>query len=351
MNGNQLDLAMIIPALNESGIIMQNVEELKRWMAAELPQITYEIVIVNDGSTDGMGAMLEQASANDPHLRVVHHITNMGRGRAVRTGMAATTSHFLIALDADLSYSPDHIKPMLEPLVSGQADMTLASPYHRDGVVENVPAFRAWLSKWGNKVLSGAFTSPVKTVTCVVRAYTRELIEHMELINNGKDFHLEVLYKAELLGFRVAEIPARLVWRDKDRGKVDKSVGNFITRNPLFKMRKAIFSHLVFNFFSRPQLLFIGPIILLLAICVFGSLSIMISWLHLMADGQAVMTAARQALLGGQLTFSIVVGSTILLFALTFFMFLASQSKKYFEEQYIQNARINYRLKQIQKQQ
>ena len=341
-------LSLVIPALNESAIIMTHVRELQAWMADHLPQISYEVIVVNDGSTDGMGEMLEAESANDPNLRVLHHRVNMGRGRAVRTGMENSRSDYLIALDADLSYGPDHIQTLLEPLMDGRADLSLASPYYADGVVENVPAFRAWLSKWGNWALSGAFECGTKTVTCVVRGYTRNLIDHLELINNGKDFHLEVLYKTELLGFKVAEVPARLVWRDRNRGKVKKGQGNIITRNPLFKMRKAIFSHLVFNFFSRPQLLFILPMMFLFAVMVLGSLALACVWFELVGDGQGMMSALRTTLLAGQLTFQSVVGSAILFFVLMLFFFLASQSKKYFEEQYIQNARINVRLKRLQ---
>ncbi|PLX30234.1 MAG: hypothetical protein C0582_01620 [Alphaproteobacteria bacterium] len=237
---------------------------------------------------------------------------------------------------------------MLEPLMAGRADLTLASPYHSEGVVKNVPAFRVWLSKWGNRILSRAFKSGVKTVTCVVRGYTRNLMDHLELINNGKDFHLEVLYKAELLGFKVEEVPAKLVWRDKSRGKV-KRQGNIITRNPLFKMRKEILSHLAFNFFSRPQILFILPLLFLLGTIVHGTISIAYAWVDLVANGQNITQALRTALLNGQLTLQIVVGSSVLFFVLILFLFLALQSKKYFEEQYIQNARINVRLKRLQK--
>jgi len=326
---------------------MDNVDELNNWMAENLPDITYEIVVVNDGSTDGMDELLEAASSNDPHLRVLHHVSNMGRGRAVRTGMENTNSDYLIALDADLSYSPDHIKPMLDPLMKGQAELSLASPYHPDGVVENVPMFRAKLSKWGNWVLCRSFKTKINTSTCVVRGYTRKLIEHLELINNGKDFHLEVLYKTEVLGFRIAEVPARLVWRDKNRGKVVKGQGNIISNNPLFKMRKAIFSHLIFNFFSKPQLLFLGPILLFLALAIYGTISLISVFVTNLGNGSA--DPLRSTLISGGLTLTVTLSSFVLLFAFTFFLFIASQAKKYFEEQYILSARTNYRLKQIQK--
>lgn len=342
-------LSLIIPALNETKIIMPNVHELQAWMTENLPDISYEVIVVNDGSTDGMGEMLEEECKNNSKLRVLHHRTNIGRGRAVRTGIENTQSDYLITLDADLSYSPDHIKPLLEPLMAGRTDLTLASPYHASGVVENVPTFRAWLSKWGNRVLSGAFESKAKTVTCIVRGYTRDLMDHLELVNNGKDFHLEVLYKTELLGFRVEEVPAKLIWRDKNRGRVKQHHGNIITRNSLYRMRRSIFSHLVFNFFSRPQLLFILPMLILLGFIIFGTANIVFVWVELINSGQSIMSALRTALLDGQLTLQIVAGSTILFFTLMLFFFLASQSKKYFEELYTQNARINVRLKRLQK--
>jgi hypothetical protein len=160
---------------------------------------------------------------------------------------------------------------------------------------------------------------------------------------------LEVLYKTELLGFRVEEVPAKLVWRDKNRGKSKLNQGNIITRNPLFKMRKAILSHLVFNFFSRPTLLFIIPISLLLFSILFGTFNIIWVWLELVSNGHDIIQALRKTLLDGQITLQILVASTILFFVLMLFLFLASQSKKYFEELFIQNSRINVRLKKIKK--
>ena len=345
MNSPQLSLA--IPALNESRIIIAHVHELHAWMSEQLPEISYEVIVINDGSTDGMAEILEKECESDPSLRVLHHPVNMGRGRAIRTAIENSQSDYLIALDADLSYSPDHIKTLLEPLMSGRADLTLASPYHEHGTVKNVPAFRAWLSKWGNYILSSAFKSTVRTVTCIVRGYTRNLMDHLELINNGKDCHLEVLYKTELLGFIVEEVPANLIWRDEIRLKSNEYQGNIFVRSPLYKMRKVIFSHLVFNFFSRPHLLFLIPMFLLLFIMTYGTVNMISVWIELMSDGQGSMEALRITLLDGQLTFQIVIGSAILFFIILLLLFLTSQSKKYFEEQYIQNARINVRLKRL----
>jgi len=149
-----VELSLIIPAYNESAIILRNVDELERWMESHLPDVTYELIVVDDGSTDTMGQLLDERAKTDPVLRCLHHNGNRGRGRAISTGFEGSHGRYAICLDADLSYAPEHIARLLEPLRAGKADITLASAYHPEGSVSNVPASRALLSRWGNRVLS-----------------------------------------------------------------------------------------------------------------------------------------------------------------------------------------------------
>ncbi|PLX30235.1 MAG: hypothetical protein C0582_01625 [Alphaproteobacteria bacterium] len=95
---NNPTLSLVIPALNESKIIMNHVREIQIWMVDNMPDISYEIIIINDGSTDGMGKVLEIESAKNFNLRIICHSVNMGRGRAVRTGMENSQSDYLVAL-------------------------------------------------------------------------------------------------------------------------------------------------------------------------------------------------------------------------------------------------------------
>jgi len=352
MSAANPQLSLVIPALNEAGIILRNLEELRAWMHQHLPDVSYEIVVVNDGSTDGMAELLAHAATTMPELRVLHHATNLGRGRAIRTAMEGTASDYLIALDADLSYSPDHIAPLLAPLKNGLADLTLASPYHPEGKVVNVPGFRAWLSKWGNRVLSRSFQNRYFTTTCVVRGYTRLLIDHLELVSTSKDLHLDVIYKTELLGFTIVEIPATLAWRDKQRGRAQSGIVNKIRHHALIKMRRAILSHFLFNFFSKPKLLFLGPILVLLGLFLYGVVALARVFFASYAaadDATSLTTILRRTLIEGQLTLSLTAISLILLLIFVVFLFLASQAKRYFEEQYILTARANYRMKMIER--
>lgn len=352
MTASYPQLSLVIPALNESGIIVKHVQELADWMQRNQPRITYEIVVVNDGSTDGMDKVLADVAPGIPQLRVLHHPANYGRGRAVRTAMENTQSDYLIALDADLSYGPDHITGLLAPLVHGTADLTLASPYHPDGSVENVPGFRAWLSRTGNRVLSHSFQHHYYTTTCVVRGYTRRLIDHLELVSTSKDLHLEVIYKTELLGFNIQEVPAVLAWRDKQRGSAPSGVVNKIRHHAVIRMRKAILSHLLFNFFSKPKLLFLGPISVLLLLSVYGLGTLATAFLgNWMAapEFDSFSSVLRTTLLNGELTVTLTAVSLILMLIFVMFLFLASQAKRGAEEQYILSARSNYRIKMLER--
>lgn len=345
MTDNAVTLTLAIPALNEAAIIMGNVKELKSWMGENMPDTSFEILVIDDGSTDGMGELLDRESDSDEHLRVVHHSQNMGRGRGVRTAMKKSKGAFLLLLDADLSYGPDHIPALLGPLQQGKADITLASPYHPEGVVENVPLTRALMSRWGNRILARSFQSNVRTVTCIVRGYTREVMDHLELINDGKDLHLELLYKAEILGFRLKEIPAQLIWRDRKRGQSSNQGAAWVLDSPLFKMRRVIVSHFLFNFIAKPKLLFLGPVLLGMFCALYGTAILLWVFLSRLLRGEP--DSLRQTLIDGQLTLTLTLTAFIVSVFFLFIFFVASQAKQYFEEQYILSTRSHYLLKKI----
>jgi glycosyltransferase involved in cell wall biosynthesis len=341
------DLSLVITAYNESAIIINNIDELASWMAEHCADTSFEIVVVDDGSTDAMGALLDDACNQRNWLKVAHHPINFGRGRGVRTGFAVSSGSYIICLDADLSYSPEHIPKLLEPLKAGEADITLASVYHPEGKVINVPRQRILLSKWGNKILSLGFGGSFSTVTCIVRGYTRALVDSLELVSDGKELHLEVIQKALLLGCRVKEIPATLHWRDRKRGQVKKR--RFFPEIALFKMRKTVVSHLVFNYISNPGILLLIPILILFSTIVLGGAMLLISFFrNLSALDFSLLQIIRQTLLEGQLTFIVVSFAIIFLMIFLGFYFLSFQNKRYFDEVYTIVMRMNSRIKKIE---
>lgn len=340
-----LTLSIIIPAFNESTIILENVDEVAQWIMKKYPTSAFEIIIIDDGSTDGMSDLIINAQSERPWLMMGRHPYNMGRGRGIRTGFSLAKGDFIICLDADLSYGPEHIETLLIPLIENTADITLASPYHKDGKVKNVPHQRAFLSRIGNKILGLGFNKEFSTVTCVVRGFKKEVIQALELVNNGKELHLEILQKAKLLGFRIQEIPSKLIWRDKKRHTRPRKL---LPEIAIFKMRKTVLSHLAFNYVSNPGILLFIPILFLSAIILSGSVMLLSGLLLNITPEQTLFHALRQTLIDGQLSLTIVLFSFTALMIFVVFYFLSLQNKRHFEDIYILIARMHNHIKQQQ---
>ncbi|NUP99060.1 MAG: glycosyltransferase family 2 protein [Armatimonadetes bacterium] len=113
-------MVALVPAYNEAGRIGQVLAVLR-----DLPEIT-EVVVINDGSRDATGQEAEAARVADPRLRVVHHQVNQGKGQALETGVAEVAADYLLLLDADLrDLEPRHVRALCEPVLAGQADMSV----------------------------------------------------------------------------------------------------------------------------------------------------------------------------------------------------------------------------------
>ena len=234
-------LSILVPMYNEQENAPLLVDEIDRVITPL--GVPWELVLVNDGSTDGTLEVIEEMSRHDPRLRVVSYTPNRGRGAALRRGFRACRGDWVISTDADLSYAPSHMLRMIEILRSEpDVDVVLASPYMQGGRVEEVPFFRHFVSRMGNRFLRGTLPRPVHTVTCVFRAYRREVLDGMELESDGKEIHLEILSKAMAVGRSVREIPATL--RNRKKGK-SKS-----------KFARTSLTHVVFSFMEKPMMFF-----------------------------------------------------------------------------------------------
>lgn len=343
------EISLVIPAFNEAAIITNTVRELDEYMRHSMVGRSFEIIVVDDGSTDGMADRLDELAMKN--LKVQRHPRNLGRGAGIRTGFAAASGEFVITLDSDLSYAPDHIPKLLAPLEANAADVVLASAYHPDGLVRNVPWFRAKLSYYGNKVLSAGVRGQLHTLTCMVRAYRRNVIKSLELVSPGKDLHIEIIQKANLFGYRIVEIPAVLDWRDKSRAKRVGKGGSF----PLLAMSGTIAAHLVYNYVLRPGAMLFLPVAGLTGVVLIGfvllSASFVARTIELLDRGilSAVYAGLRETLLNGSLTVGLMAGSLVLLLIFVAFYFQSLQSKKQFEEIYILMSRMNDRIKELQR--
>jgi len=236
---DRVDLSVIAPMYNEEENVAETARRVRDALAA-FPG-SWELLMVDDGSTDGSRARAEAAAADDARVRVVGYTPNAGRGRALRAGFAATRGDVVVTVDFDLSYEPSHILRLWEALRREPApDIVLASAYMPGGSSEGVPGGRLMASKAGNWLLRLAWPKRIYTSTCIVRGYRRAALERLALTSDGKEIHLEILSQAFDGGLRVEEIPGHL--RARKLGKSKARLG------------RAIASHLAFLARRRPLL-------------------------------------------------------------------------------------------------
>lgn len=210
-----MKISIVCPFYNEEAIIAA---ATKRMIGNLDKQIdAWELILVNDGSRDCSLEVL-LASLNPQQLKRVRVIScpvNQGRGRALKNGIDAAIGDVIVTTEADCSWGDDIVLRLVNELTAHpEAHFIVASPHLPGGGLVNVPLRRRLLTAIGNRLIRAFFTSKVTMNTGMTRAYRREVVQPLEVWENGKEFHLEVLLKLVGLGFRVREIPACITWQE-----------------------------------------------------------------------------------------------------------------------------------------
>ena len=206
-------LSILMPVFNERTTIEAAIEDA---LSAELPVSNRELIVVDDGSTDGTRELLESHSW-PAELRIVFHRANQGKGAAVRTALGLASCEFSAIFDADLEYRAADLAPLLGPLTSGEASVVFGT--------------RAWTSQssfsfWyvmGNKsvtlttnVLYNCWISDV--MTCF-KAMRTELFQSLPLKERGFAIEPEIAAQVLRAGQRIHEVPISYKARSREAGK------------------------------------------------------------------------------------------------------------------------------------
>jgi len=191
-------LSVVMPCFNERATIEEVVD------AVLASPYTAEVLVVDDGSTDGTRELLEKI--DDPRVKVLLQAHNQGKGAALRRGIAAATADFVIIQDADLEYDPGEYGTLLEPLLDGRADVCYGSRFHTSRPHR---VLYYWHSV-GNRFLtmaSNAFTNLNLTdmETCY-KVFRREVIQSIEIEEDRFGFEPEVTAKIAAGRYRIFEV-------------------------------------------------------------------------------------------------------------------------------------------------
>jgi glycosyltransferase involved in cell wall biosynthesis len=205
---DSLDLSIVVPVFNE----VESVERLHADLTAVLEQLglDYEIIVIDDGSTDGTSAVLFALTERDPRLKVIEFRRNFGQTAAIAAGFDYSRGAVVIPMDGDLQNDPADIPRLLEKLDEGYDLVSGWRRDRKDGLLRTLPSH---VANWMIAVVTGVH---LHDYGCTMKAYRTEIVKEMRLYG---EMHRFLPAFAHLLGARITEIPVthhrRLYGRSK----------------------------------------------------------------------------------------------------------------------------------------
>jgi dolichol-phosphate mannosyltransferase len=213
---------VIVPTYNEK----DNVEIITRRLRAAVPGA--DLLIADDNSPDGTGAIADALAADDPQVHVLHRPGKGGLGAAYLAGFRWALEQgydVAVEMDADGSHSPEQLPRLLDAL--RDADLVLGSRWVPGGEVKNWPTLRKVISVGGNTYTRLALGIPLRDATGGFRAFRRRVLEGIDLgsvESQGYCFQVDLALRAWKCGFRIAEVPITFVERERGQSKMSKSI-------------------------------------------------------------------------------------------------------------------------------
>ena len=202
-----------IPAFNEAAGMEKTIRAVTDALLRVPSAYDWELIIVDDGSTDGTAETVERAALESPvPVRLLVHPVNRGLGCALTTLFRATPGSLLVVLDADLSYDEGHIEKLVRGFETTGASVVVASPYGAGGRTIAIPAILELRSRLANWYLRAMSRQPIHTFTSMVRAYDGPFVRTLAPLTNGPSANVVVLAEAWRQGLHVAEVSATLDW-------------------------------------------------------------------------------------------------------------------------------------------
>jgi glycosyltransferase involved in cell wall biosynthesis len=224
-------LSVVVPVFNERNTL---VEILRRMRAVELPDsIEREIVVVDDGSSDGTRDVLRQL--NDSTVHVVSHENNRGKGAALRTGFARATGDYVLVQDADLEYDPADWPRLIAPVLAGKARVVYGSRF--TGERRNMLFFHWVGNRFLSLVTNVLYNTTLSDMETCYKLIDRALLARIDLRAERFEFEPEITAKLLKCGVRIYEVPISYTGREVDEGKKITWVDGFSALWALVKYR------------------------------------------------------------------------------------------------------------------
>ncbi len=208
-------LSVIVPAYNESAVIKESLIEIKKALEGNVE--SYEILAVNDGSSDNTKEAILEVARENPEIVYAGYEVNRGKGGAIKHGVSEAAGDVIGFLDADLDIAPDHLVRYLNRMDETGCDVVIGSKMHKESKLD-YPPMRRFVS-WGYYViLKILFGMNVKDTQTGVKLYKAPLIKKVApmLRVKGYAFDIEALVLCDHEGAVIEQMPVEIVFKRKD---------------------------------------------------------------------------------------------------------------------------------------
>jgi len=210
-----ITLSVVMPAYNEGQHIMDNLLTTSRILGSFLHR--YEIIAVNDGSSDNTGQLIAEASQVDRHIIPISYADNHGKGYAITTGIKSSHGIYIAFLDSDLELDPHLLKSFIRQMKETDSDIVIGSKLHPESQL-NYPLSRKIMSFGYYIILKLLFHLNVHDTQTGIKLFKSEIIKPIacELTVSGYAFDIEILAAAGRQGYSISEAPITLNYSRDD---------------------------------------------------------------------------------------------------------------------------------------
>ena len=195
----------------------------------------YELIVINDGSPDRAGQIADDIARREPHVRVIHHHTNLGYGAALRSGLTAARYEWICFTDGDDEYEVGDLKKLVR--LKDYYDLIITFRY-----AKRYSSTRVMISYVYNRVLRRLFQTCYRDISCGLRLIRKEVVEELELQSSSPFIGAEIAIKTMLKGYRVGEVGIQTFPREFGKGSSVSLRNIYATITDMVAVHRSVFS-------------------------------------------------------------------------------------------------------------